>query len=214
MSSYKLYNEDCMKIMKSMPDKSVDATVTDPPWNMGYFENDDKPWSEYKEWLSFVIKESERISTKAVFIFQSTKAIPFIADLFIGYDCFAAVKNFSQMTKSKLPNCWDIIFYKLTTGGGYLGNGRNWHIGNTAGMTYDKNSHPTARPLNTMKYILSMFDWETIFDPFAGSGTTGVAAVQLNKNFIGCEINEKYFKIAQERISNAQAQLHLPLITE
>lgn len=44
---------------------------------------------------------------------------------------------------------------------------------------------------------------QTIFDPFMGSGSTGVAAVSLNRNFIGMELNEDYFKIAKERIEKA-----------
>ena len=46
-----------------------------------------------------------------------------------------------------------------------------------------------------------------VFDPFMGSGTTGVACVQLGRNFIGCEIDPKYFAIAQKRIADAQRQM-------
>ena len=49
----------------------------------------------------------------------------------------------------------------------------------------------------------------TILDPFMGSGTTGVAAMQLGRQFIGIEIEEKYFNIACERIENAQRQASL-----
>jgi DNA modification methylase len=47
---------------------------------------------------------------------------------------------------------------------------------------------------------------QTILDPFMGSGTTGVAAVQLGRNFIGCEIEPAYFDIACKRIEDAQRQ--------
>jgi len=65
-----------------------------------------------------------------------------------------------------------------------------------------------------------MFKWlveraslngETILDPFMGSGTTGVACVQTGRNFIGIEIEPKYYEIAQRRIAEAEAQLRLPL---
>jgi len=52
---------------------------------------------------------------------------------------------------------------------------------------------------------------ETVLDPFMGSGTTGVACVQTGRNFIGIEIEPKYFEIAQRRIAEAEAQLRLPL---
>ena len=47
---------------------------------------------------------------------------------------------------------------------------------------------------------------DTIFDPFMGSGTTGVAAIQLGRNFIGCEIDPDYFAIAKKRIEQAEMQ--------
>jgi DNA modification methylase len=50
---------------------------------------------------------------------------------------------------------------------------------------------------------------DTIFDPFMGSGTTGVAAIQLGRNFIGCEIDPDYFEIAKKRIEQAEMQPNL-----
>ena len=55
---------------------------------------------------------------------------------------------------------------------------------------------------------------DTVFDPFMGSGTTGVAAVQLGRNFIGCEIDPDYFKIAEKRIHEATLQPSLFTNTE
>ncbi len=54
-----------------------------------------------------------------------------------------------------------------------------------------------------MKWCLSFVDGETILDPFMGSGTTGVACVQLGRKFIGIEIEPKYFDIAVKRIEKA-----------
>ena len=53
----------------------------------------------------------------------------------------------------------------------------------------------------------------TVFDPFMGSGTTGVACVQTGRNFIGCEIDAGYFAIAEKRIKDAQQQPLLPFMT-
>ena len=204
-----LHLGDCLDVMRGMADKSVDAVITDPPWNMNYFENDDKSWEEYIEWLKTVKEECERVSRCGVFIFQSTKAVPYTSHLFEGYMPFAAVKNFSQMTPKKLPNCWDIAFYKVSEG--YLGNGRNWFLCNTAGMLSERTGHPTPRSLDVMKYITQMFSWQSILDPFMGSGTTGVACVQMGRNFIGIEIDPTYFAIAERRIQEAQLQPRLPL---
>jgi site-specific DNA-methyltransferase (adenine-specific) len=71
--------------------------------------------------------------------------------------------------------------------------------------------HPTTKPLPLMAELVMLFSdfGETLVDPFMGSGTTGVAAIQLGRKFIGIEIERKYFDIACERITNAQRQATL-----
>lgn len=60
-----------------------------------------------------------------------------------------------------------------------------------------------------MSPFVPAYDAQTILDPFMGSGTTGVACVQTGRNFIGCEIDPGYFKIAEKRIHDAQQQMRL-----
>ena len=67
--------------------------------------------------------------------------------------------------------------------------------------------HPTLKPTRLMTWCLDKVpDAQTVLDPFMGSGTTGVACAQLGKAFTGIERERKYFDIACERISRAQAQ--------
>lgn len=71
----------------------------------------------------------------------------------------------------------------------------------------ERNGHPTQKPLRLMKWCLSFAsDAETVFDPFMGSGTTGVAAVQMGKRFIGVENCDGYYEMACARIEQAQRQ--------
>ena len=68
----------------------------------------------------------------------------------------------------------------------------------------DKNRlHPTQKPVALMEYLIKTYtnEGETVLDFTMGSGTTGVAAKNLNRKFIGIELDQEYFKIAQERIS-------------
>lgn len=68
-------------------------------------------------------------------------------------------------------------------------------------------SHPTQKPVEVMKWCLGFVpDAKTILDPFAGSGTTGVACVKLGRKFVGIEIEPKYFDIACKRIEEAYRQ--------
>ena len=83
---------------------------------------------------------------------------------------------------------------------------------NRAEIARDGAVHPTQKPVKLIEFCMSLMpDAETICDPFMGSGTTGVAAINLAKRFIGIERERKYFDIACERISQAQAHGRLAI---
>ncbi len=69
-----------------------------------------------------------------------------------------------------------------------------------------RNLHPTQKPVALFEYLIKTYtnEGETVLDNCMGSGTTGVACVNTNRNFIGIELDDKYFKIAKQRISEAQ----------
>ena len=69
----------------------------------------------------------------------------------------------------------------------------------------ERGLHPTQKPVALMEYLIKTYtnEGETVLDFTCGSGSTGVAAVNTNRDFIGIEMDEGYFKIAQERIANA-----------
>lgn len=76
--------------------------------------------------------------------------------------------------------------------------------------------HPTLKPLALMEALVSDFTdpGELVCDPFAGSGTTGVACIRLGRRFIGWEREPKYFDVAVKRLRAAREQLRIPLAVE
>lgn len=74
-------------------------------------------------------------------------------------------------------------------------------------------SHPTEKPIELMEYLVKTYtnEGDTVLDNTMGSGTTGVACKQLNRSFIGIEMDEAYFEIASKRIFEAQTDLKLKL---
>jgi len=80
-------------------------------------------------------------------------------------------------------------------------------------LNTERGLHPTQKPVKLFEYLIRTYTNENdlVFDGFAGSGTTGVAATNCNRNFICIEKERKYFEIAEKRIKNAQAQLMLEL---
>jgi site-specific DNA-methyltransferase (adenine-specific) len=212
-----IYHGDCRDVLPSV--SGFDAVVTDPPWNMTFFDEvarksaalqakrtragigatgDGEQWEAYREWIKPIVGAlSHRCDGQVWFL--STKCLPYVADLFVGYQAFAAVKTFSQMTPKRLPNCWDVAFVRDNEQK-YMGNGRNWFVCNTAGMMTQRTSHPTPRSEDVMRYVVGMFDWKTVLDPFAGSGTTLLAAKLEARQAVGIEIEERYCEIAANRL--------------
>lgn len=90
------------------------------------------------------------------------------------------------------------------------------HVKNDSGLRYPRSVlyfktaesegkyHPTQKPVALYEYLIRTYsnEGDTILDPCMGSGTTGVACLNTNRNFIGIEMEEKYFKIAQDRMNN------------
>ncbi len=71
-----------------------------------------------------------------------------------------------------------------------------------------QNNHPTEKPVDLLRYLIRTYsnEGDTVLDPTMGSGSTGVAAVMENRRFIGIEIGEEYFNIAEKRIRDAVAK--------
>lgn len=67
-------------------------------------------------------------------------------------------------------------------------------------------NHPTQKPVSLMKHFVELLSNQNdvVLDPFMGSGTTGVAAVELERDFVGVEISPEYYKLAQKRIEHVQ----------
>lgn len=76
--------------------------------------------------------------------------------------------------------------------------------GNIIEVSMQRGLHPTQKPVALLEYLIKTYtnEGETVLDFTMGSGTTGVACKRLNRNFIGIELDENYFKIAKERIEN------------
>jgi len=204
----KIYNMDCIEGMKQIDDNSIDLVLTDPPYgiNKKGITNDDLELKEYKIWLKEVVKEIDRVTNNAYFIFQSEAQLFHTAELFTNCRLFASCNNFSLMGRG-MPYAFSPIVFKLKNG--FKGKGRNWFISDTANMktTPKKIGHPTPKPLDVLRYIITIVDANIILDPFIGSGSTAIASRQLNRHYIGFEIEKKYCQIAENRLKKIPEKL-------
>ena len=92
-------------------------------------------------------------------------------------------------------------------------DGRNKPIDNPflRGKTLRQNTHPTVKPVKLMEYLIKLVTPPEgiVLDPFLGSGTTAIAALNTGRYFIGIEKEKKYFDIAKKRIANHMTQQSL-----
>ena len=222
MSEYHIHLGDCLEFMRGMSAGSIDAVVTDPPYGIGFKYNNYIDTREgYGDWIWKIIElaESKCSPGSPIFVWQAMKNVRYFSEWFPrDWRIFAACKNFIQVRPVSMQYAFDPVLVWWTPGKRYNGmgaSGRDWYIGNTANTNNrgdgEAYNHPCARPLNQLKYIIE--NWVKpngcCFDPFMGSGSTGVAALQFGRNFIGCEISPDYFAIAKKRIEAAHAQLLL-----
>jgi len=196
--------------------------VTDPPFNVGFDYgtgyNDRRPIAEYGAWLRTVIAETQRLVRPGGWSFwwMAMRHCHAWHDWFPpGWRIFAAAKNFAQFRPTDIQFSWDpVIFWQNGPGRRHAFAGkRDWHVANNAAAvlrTAEAHWHPCRRPLDTVSYLVSIATEpdDVILDPFAGSGTTLVAAQALGRRAIGVEIEERYCRIAVERLR--QQPLPLP----
>lgn len=218
--SYELLLGDAVQVLKTLPDASVDAVVTDPPFGIGfkYASHDDTP-DGYGEWLWSVLQEAERLCKPGspVFVWQAMLNIRYFSEWFPrDYRIFAACKNFVQMRPTAMQYAFDPVVVWWTDGEAWSAGtlSRDYYVANTnpamrqKGMSNYVEGHPCPRPLDQVQHIIRQWvrPGGVVIDPFVGSGTTAVACIKSGRRFIGCEIDPTYHAIAKRRIENAAAQ--------
>lgn len=233
-----LMQGDCLEIMKTIPDASVDMILTDPPYGTTQCKWDsvipfDLMWQQLKR----VVKPNGAI-------------------LLFGSEPFSSALRMSNIKQYKYDWVWDkkipsgmcnakIMPMKQSENISVFINGKNFYYPQmvqrdnpikSGGMTgslsagakglkkietkvytekyptthlvFDKirkgSLHPTQKPTGLLEYLIKTYtqENETVLDFTMGSGSTGVAAKNLNRSFIGIELDEKYFEIAKNRVES------------
>ena len=218
--SYKLYQGDCLEIMGGIKDKSVDLIVTDPPYLMDYQSNRRKKEDRFDKikndkgnymLIQDYLEECHRImkDNTAIYCFCSWHNIDFFKNEFEKY---FKLKNILVWNKnnhgtgdlkgSYAPKHEFILFgHKGRT---LLREKRIADVIDCPKISSNKLTHPTEKPQDLLEIFIKQSSdvGSIIFDGFMGTGSCGIAAKKLNRNFIGIELDEKYFNIAKDRLEN------------
>lgn len=233
-----LIHGDCLEVMKSIPDNSIDMVLTDPPYGTTRCK-----WDSVID-LELMWKQLERITKHdgAIVLMAQT---PF--DKVLGASNLSMLRyewiwektaatghlNAKKMPMKAHENA--LVFYKnlptynpqKTQGhkpvNSFNKNSDSWCYGDQVSVSGGGNTdryprsvqvfssdkqksklHPTQKPVKLMEYLIKTYtnENETVLDFTMGSGTTGVAAKRLKRDFIGIELDIDYFNIAKNRIKN------------
>lgn len=215
-----IYNMDCMEGIKLLDDKSVDLVIIDPPYKLNLnkvkntttFNNYANELLDLKDGfdlkvLDLLIQKMKKIN---IYIYCSKRQVQELLEYFMKKGCNYEVLTWHKLNPSPLtnnnylPDTEYIIFARekgVKLYGSY-NTKRKFYLSGTNHTDKKKYKHPTIKPLPLIEnhIINSSKEGELILDCFAGSGTTLVGAINKNRNFIGFEINEKYYKISKQRI--------------
>lgn len=220
---YKLHKGDCLEVMRSMPEKSVDCVITDPPYIINNFNGS----------RGFLKKTS------------ITKRLVFLENGFDSAAWFAEVKRVSKKVNCFIFCSNNQIAELLTLGDEYITTLLVWHKPNVppfsngtwlqdvefivhireSGATFKgetklkkkvvtlpkeihETEHPAEKPVALIKRYLQIGtnEGDIVLDTYMGSGTVGVACLELQRSFIGIELLPEYFAMAEKRIKQAAQQ--------
>jgi site-specific DNA-methyltransferase (adenine-specific) len=234
---YKLYNGDCLEVMKDIPNKSIDMILCDLPYGTTKCKWDiiipfDELWEQYNRIIkdngAIVLFGSQPFTSKLIcsnidnykydWIWDKKKSPNFRG---VKYQPLIPYEIISVFNTTKYNP--QMVEGKMRKKGGYPSKNEEQAISRgtepkTNNLYYPKailefskannkesGLHPTQKPVALLEYLIKTYtsENETVLDNCMGSGSTGVACMNTNRQFIGIELDKSYFEIAEKRIKEA-----------
>lgn len=223
MNDFTLYNGDCTKVLKQYPDSSFDLVVTDPPYKTitggdnngansvrpaGMLSGNRKLFSyqnaiKFSEWLPEVYRVLKEGTHCYIFTNSLNMKDLLIESENVGFKLHNILvweKNNCTPSQFYMKNCEYVLFLRK-------GKAR-WinNIGSSKTVHHFDNvrhkEHPTEKPVDLLKFYIanSSHEGDIVLDPFMGCGSTGIACDELNRRFVGIEIDKEYYDKACKKL--------------
>jgi DNA modification methylase len=186
---------DCITLLAELPDASVTAMITDPPYpnGMNLFTE------EIADGLAMLYLATKKVTGHIVFFWRASDVprpppgwYEIARHLWHKPDSnsrvpYEAIVVWSRERKNERCRFWSVPLLSLRSLG-------------------DWKPHPTQKPVQLLRYLVEAYtnEGDTVFDPFVGSGTTAIACQQLKRHFIAVERNPEYVAIARERLQRRE----------
>ncbi len=227
LQTNEIYNMDCMEGVRLLDDKSIDLVVMDPPYlldlqkikNTTSINNYANELLDLKDGfdlkiLDLLIPKMKKIN---MYIYCSKRQIKQLLEYFMNKGCNYELLTWHKQNPSPLTNNnylpdTEYIVFAREKGVKLYGNyytKRKYYISGVNQVDKKKYKHPTIKPLAFIEnhIVNSSKEGDLVLDCYCGSGTTLVAALKNNRNYIGFEINKEYYEIAKKRIEDTKAEM-------
>lgn len=223
MNDFTLYNGDCTEVLKQYPDSSFDLVVTDPPYKTitggdnngansvrpaGMLSGNRKLFSyqntiKFSEWLPEVYRVLKEGTHCYIFTNSLNMKDLLIESENVGFKLHNILvweKNNCTPSQFYMKNCEYILFLRKGKA--------KWinNIGSSKTVHHFDNvrhkEHPTEKPVDLLKFYIanSSHEGDIVLDPFMGCGSTGIACNELNRRFVGIEIDKEYYDKACKKL--------------
>lgn len=224
---------DCLEVMADLG--PVDSVVTSPPYNLGGFHqmhggnsnkweyesySDNLPEPEYQNWQIEVCNSLWTLCDGPLFYSHKNRIVEgrLISPITWLEKTMWVINQCVVLNKASGANVDKRRFFPVHENIYICAPGIDFKLNNSGCLTdvwyvpqtnRKDAAHPATMPLIAAENCVGATKSQTILDPFMGSGTTGVACMNLGRRFIGIEIEEKYFDIACRRIELAASQVRM-----
>lgn len=218
---WKLYQGDCLDVMRGIESESVDAVITDPPYGIDFqsarrtdksqwkpkIKNDERP---FVWWLYDAYRIVKSVGALVCFCRWDVQEAFRQAIEWAGFDVKSqviwdrGVHGMGDLGASFAPQ-HDVIWFAVK--GKYAFPDMRPHsVVKSQRINPEALLHPNEKPVGLLSYLVKAVvpKGGTVIDLFAGSGSTLIAAEQMERNSIGIEIDPKYCKVIKERMDNMQ----------
>jgi len=195
---------DCVQVMSRFPSRAVDFILTDPPYLVGYKDRTDRTLAgdNTPEWLQPACHEMYRV------LKNDSLMVSFYAwnraDLFLNAWKTAGFRIVGHIVFAK-------SYTSKSTFVGYAHESA--HLPDVLGWQYSGNRHhPTEKPVSSLQPLIESFTTRgaIVLDPFAGSGSTCVAAAEASRRYIGIEMLEQYHAAGVRRLAQVERARRMP----
>lgn len=219
-----IHHTDCLSLLATLPDNSIDLIATDPPYykvKNAAWDNQWRSQSQFLGWMESILLEYARVlkPTGSLYLFTSPYQATAIDRLISKH--FKLLNHIlwckpngrwlacrKESLRKYFPQTEHILFaeslkptsirraFKVTKDVPYT------NVWTFKPVAWHKNKHPCEKPLELMKHIINVSsnEGDTVLDTFVGSGSTAIACVDLKRQFIGCELGDVEFAIAMDRL--------------